>query len=109
VVELSFDPESIQEFPHIDKETKHNSSRSVNSTKSNKSSKSQKSSKSHKSNASSDISGSVVSAIARADFTNLAEGLSKDMSKLIRDKYSVMTSSTDASALKYLKEELLAG
>jgi tRNA U34 5-carboxymethylaminomethyl modifying GTPase MnmE/TrmE len=108
VVELSFDPESIEEFPHIDKDTKHNSSRSVNSTKFNKSSKSQKSSKSHKSNASSD-SGSVVSAVTRADFTNLAEGLSKNISKLIRDECSVMTSSTDASALKHLKEELLAG
>jgi hypothetical protein len=108
VVELSFDPESIEEFPHIDKDTKHNSSRSVNSTKSNKSSKSQKSSKSHKSNASSD-SGSVVSAVTRANFTNLAEGLSKDISKLIRNECSVMTSSTDASALEYLKEELLAG
>jgi hypothetical protein len=47
VVELSFDPESIEEFPHIAKETKHNSSRPVNSTKSTKSSKSQKSLKSH--------------------------------------------------------------
>jgi hypothetical protein len=93
LVELSFDPESIEEFPHIAKETKHNSSRSVNSTKSTKSSKSQKSSKSHKSNASSD-SGSVVSAVTRAAFTNLAEGLSKDISKLIRDEYSVMTAST---------------
>jgi hypothetical protein len=82
VVELSFDPESIEEFPHIAKETKHNSSRSVNSTKSAKSSKSQKSSKSHKSNASSD-SGSVISAVTRAYFRNLAEGPSKDVSKLI--------------------------
>jgi hypothetical protein len=108
VVELSFDPEWIEEFPHIDKETKHNSSRSVNSTKSQKSSKSQKSLKSHKSNALSD-SGSVVSAVTRADFTNLAKGLSKDISKLIRHKHSVMTSSTEVSAMQCLKEELLAG
>jgi hypothetical protein len=108
VMELSFDPESSEEqFPHVAKETKHNSSRLVNSSKSTKSSKAQKSSKSHKSNASSD-SGSVVSAATRADFTNLAKGLSKDISELIRDEHSVMTASTEASAMQCLKEELTA-
>jgi hypothetical protein len=46
--------------------------------------------------------------VTRADFTNLAEGLSKDISKLIRDKHSVMTASTEASAMQCLKEELIA-
>lgn len=108
VVELSFDPESISEFPDLQtQQTNRNTgSRSVNSAKS---TKSNKSAKSNKSNASSE-SGSAVSAVTRADFTNLAEGLSKDISKMIRDEYSVLSANSDASSMiNILKDELVEG
>jgi hypothetical protein len=113
IVELSFDPESFQEFPNLNKTTNNNnSSRSVSSAKSNKSNKSSKSTRSNNksiaSNASSD-SGSAVSAVTPADFNSLAEGLSKDLSKLIRDECSVMTSGTDLTMITLLKDELEAG
>jgi hypothetical protein len=92
VVELSFDPESKADFPHLP---------TADSKDNNKNAKSADSAKAK----STTSSHSSVSGVTKADFENLGEELRK---MLRTETQSVNTSYTDLTMLTLMKEEMLA-
>jgi hypothetical protein len=92
VVELSFDPESKAEFPHL--QTADHKDNNKN-TKSVTSAKAKSTTSSH----------SSVSGVTKADFENLGDELRK---MLRAETQSINTSGTDLTMITLMKEEMVA-
>lgn len=93
IVELSFDPESTADFPHLMRKKPDGAKQSTKSVTS-----TMKESTGHSSNS------DTVSAVTRADFQNLGDEL-REM--LRSEAKSVMTSSTDVTMITLLREEMV--
>jgi hypothetical protein len=94
IVEISFDPESQAQFPNLSTKT---TSRQARNTRKNKPNEDVSPTSSH--------SDSIISAVTRAEFENLSQGIEQMIKNEVQ---STLTTSTDQTMMTMFRDEMAA-